>query len=112
MMSKSDRLIRSESEWRGHIGACEASGMSGAAYTRVHGINAKSFHNARRRLGRTVGNEPPSRGAVFKRVEVIGERESVFEYRIRFRSGVVVEVGGGGDLDRLGGVLRALGDYL
>lgn len=107
---KAKRLIISEGEWGGHMRACQASGMTGAAYALAHGIKAKSFYNARRRIGMRVGQEAGSQLA-FRRVEVIGDSGAECAYRIRFRSGVVVEVVGGGP-DRLGGVLQVLGAYL
>lgn len=110
MGSKAKRLIISASEWRGHISACQASGMTGAAYARAHGINVKTFHNAKRRIEMSGDQEARSL-PVFRRVEVMTDTWAACAYRVRFRSGVVVEVVGG-DLDRLGGMLQVLGAYL
>lgn len=109
MGSRAKRTVISESEWRGHIRAGQASGMTGVAYALAHGINAKRFYNARPCIGIRGGQEAGSQLA-FRRVEVIGEPGAECAYRIRFRSGVEVEVVGRG-ADRLGGVLQVLGAY-
>jgi hypothetical protein len=110
-MLELNRSIRSEAEWCEHVSACKGSGMTGVEYTRVHGLNVKSFYNARRRLGSRSMGDGPSKPELFKRVEVTGEG-TPGEYRIRFPSGVVVEVGARSDIDGLKGLLQALGDYL
>lgn len=111
-MLELNRAIRSKAEWREHVSACMASGMTGVEYARVHGLNVKSFYNARRRLGSRSMGDGPSKPELFKRVKVTGEGTPGGEYRIRFPSGVVVEVGDRSDVHGLKGMLQALGDYL
>lgn len=86
--------------------------MTGVEYARVRGLNVKSFYNARRRLGSRSTSDGPSKPELFKRVEVTGEGTPGGGYRIRFPSGVVVEVGDRSDVHGLKGLLQALGDYL
>lgn len=71
-MLELNRSIRSKAEWREHVSACMASGMTGVEYARVHGLNVKSFYNARRRLGSRSMGDGPSKPELFKRVEVTG----------------------------------------
>ena len=71
-MLELNRSIRSNAEWREQVSACKASGMTGVEYAPVHGLNVKSFYNARRRLGSRSMGDGPSKPE-FKRVEVTGE---------------------------------------
>ena len=43
-------------QWRGHVDAQAASGLSGQAYCRRHGLRARSFYRWRRVLGGAVGS--------------------------------------------------------
>ena len=49
---RSRRWIREQ--WRSHVETQAASGLSGQAYCRRHGLRAKSFYRWRRVLGATV----------------------------------------------------------
>ena len=51
---RSRRWIREQ--WLGHVEAQAASGLSGVAYCRRHGLRAKSFYRWRRVLGRAVAS--------------------------------------------------------
>ena len=63
-------------QWRGHVEAQAASGLSGQAYCRRHGLRAKSFYRWRRVLGgavapaTTVSPEYESAKPVFAEVRV------------------------------------------
>ncbi|MFH0351536.1 MAG: IS66 family insertion sequence element accessory protein TnpA [Chromatiales bacterium] len=72
-MLELNRSIRSNAEWREQVSACKASGITGVEYARVHGLNVKSFYNARRRLGSRSMGDGPSKPELFKRVEVTGD---------------------------------------
>lgn len=85
---RSRRWIREQ--WRGHVEAQAASGLSGQAYCRRHGLRAKSFYRWRRVLvstvapAKTVSSEGEPARPVFAEVHV---RDAAFVAERRVMDG-------------------------
>ena len=100
------RLTEHQRKWLGRVQACEASGMSVAAYASEQGFAVRAMYDAKKVLVRK-GVLPRTQGARFQRVQtkpVAVENE----WRIRLPNGVLVEFSGSVDGGSLSTVLTTV----
>jgi hypothetical protein len=107
MTVATSRVIRTPEEWQQHLQAWRQSGLKMTAYAQAHGLNIKSFGNAKRRLNRSTSDAVATVSHVFKRVEVSAS-SSRGSYRVSFSDGLVIECDRGGDLVEFSGFIQTL----
>ena len=98
--------------WRGHIRACESSGLSIVGYCRREGLSASGYHWWKRRL--KVHKESGVSGtmsvaAAFAEVAVVPPEADVrAALEVVVRGGRVIRIGPGFDAETLARVLDVL----
>ncbi len=100
------RLTEHQRQWLGRVQACEASGMSVAAYASAHGIPVRAMYDAKKVLVRK-GVLPRTHRARFQRVQT--EAVTVGgEWRIQLPNGAAVDFSGTVDAGMISTVLNTV----
>lgn len=93
--SRGRSLTARQRYWLEHVQACEAAGRGMKAYAAEHGLKARAFYDAKKRL-RQRGLVSPKRGnRRFHRAEVVvAPNDGHQQCRILLPNGAVIELGG------------------
>lgn len=99
-------LTKHQRCWLERIQACEAQGMSVAAYAAEHGFPVRAMYDAKKVLVRK-GVLPRTHRTRFQRVQTQAVTADT-EWRVRLANGVLVEFSGSVDAGSLSTVLNTV----
>ena len=106
MEEKEQLLTEHQRKWLERVQACEASGMSVAAYASEHGFPVRAMYDAKKVLVRK-GVLPRTHRSQFQRVQTKAVTADN-EWRIQLPNGVSVEFSGTVDAGSLSAVLNTV----